>query len=157
MFKKRNTESSKADFEVSKTKENNSENSKSASQSPSTLENSASQSPSEVLTAEDVKELEPLYRDVVLAIKQVYDPEIPVNVYDLGLIYELVISKSHDVYIKMTFTAPTCPMADQVLSEVQLGVEDVPGVRSCKIDLVFEPEWDQSMLSEEAKLELGID
>ena len=68
-----------------------------------------------VLTAEDVKELTPLYSNVILALKQVYDPEIPVNIYDLGLIYDLTISKSRDVYILMTFTAPNCPMADQVL------------------------------------------
>ncbi len=66
----------------------------------------------DVLTAEDAKELAPLYDNVVLALKQVYDPEIPVNIYDLGLIYELVINKKHEAFIKMTFTAPTCPMAD---------------------------------------------
>lgn len=111
----------------------------------------------EVLTAEDVQALAPLYSNVVLALKQVYDPEIPVNIYDLGLIYELTINKDHDVFIEMTFTAPNCPMADQVLAEVKASVEDVPGVRSCQIDLVFEPAWDQSMLSEEARVELGMD
>lgn len=111
----------------------------------------------EVLTAEDAKALAPLYSDVVLALKQVYDPEIPVNIYDLGLIYELNINKEHEVRIQMTFTAPNCPMADQVLMEVQESVEDVPGVKSCTIDLVFEPAWDRSMLSEEARIELGLD
>lgn len=111
----------------------------------------------DVLTAEDVQALAPLYSNVVLALKQVYDPEIPVNIYDLGLIYELTINKDHDVFIEMTFTAPNCPMADQVLAEVKASVEDVPGVRSCQIDLVFEPAWDQSMLSEEARVELGMD
>lgn len=111
----------------------------------------------EVLTAEDVKELAPLYENVVLAIKQVYDPEIPVNVYDLGLIYELNISKSREVYIKMTFTAPNCPMADEVIAEVQRSVQDVPGIKGCSIDLVFEPAWDQSMLSDEARVILGYD
>ena len=110
-----------------------------------------------VLTAEDVQALAPLYSDVVLAIKQVYDPEIPVNIYDLGLIYELVISKEHEVFIEMTFTAPNCPMADQVIAELKTQVEDVPGVKACHIDLVFEPAWDQSMLSEEARVELGFD
>ncbi len=75
---------------------------------------------SEVLSAEDVKALAPLYDNVVLALKQVYDPEIPVNIYDLGLIYELVINKNHEAFIKMTFTAPNCPMADEVLEEVGL-------------------------------------
>ncbi len=111
----------------------------------------------EVLTAEDVKELQPLYAAVISAIKEVYDPEIPVNVYDLGLIYELTINKAHEVSILMTFTAPNCPMADQVLSEVQQGVEEVPGVTKCSIELTFEPEWDRSMLSEEARVELGLD
>lgn len=111
----------------------------------------------EVLTAEDVKELAPLYENVVLAIKQVYDPEIPVNVYDLGLIYELNINKRHEVYIKMTFTAPNCPMADEVINEVKTSVEDVPGISGCEIELVFDPVWDQSMLSDEARVILGYD
>ena len=111
----------------------------------------------EVLSAEDVKELAPLYEAVVLAIKQVYDPEIPVNVYDLGLIYELTINKEREVYIKMTFTAPTCPMAEEVIAEVKASVEDTPGIKSCEIELVFEPAWDQSMLSDEAKVILGYD
>ena len=111
----------------------------------------------EVLTPQDVKELAPLYEDVVLALKQVYDPEIPVNIYDLGLVYELQINKDHEVSIQMTFTAPNCPMADEVLAEVQRSVEDVPGIKSCKIDLVFEPVWDQSMLSDEARVALGWD
>lgn len=112
---------------------------------------------SEVLSAEDVKALAPLYDNVVLALKQVYDPEIPVNIYDLGLIYDLVISKSREAYIKMTFTAPNCPMADEVLDEVQRNVSDVPGIKSCNVELVFDPAWDQSMLSDEARLELGLD
>ena len=110
-----------------------------------------------VLSAEDVKELAPLYDAVVLALKQVYDPEIPVNIYDLGLIYELNIRKSRLVYIKMTFTAPNCPMADEVMADVKSNVEDVPGVTGCEIDLVFEPAWDQSMLSDEARVILGYD
>lgn len=111
----------------------------------------------EVLTAEDAKALAPLYTDVIKALKQVYDPEIPVNIYDLGLIYELVINKEHDVAIKMTFTAPNCPMADEVMAEVKTSVEDVSGIKSCNIELVFEPVWDKSMLSEEARLDLGLD
>ena len=111
----------------------------------------------EILTAEDVKALAPLYEDVVLALKQVYDPEIPVNIYDLGLVYELNINKKHQVYIKMTFTAPNCPMADEVIAEVKRSVEDVKGIESCEIELTFEPVWDQSMLSDEAKVILGMD
>ena len=111
----------------------------------------------EVLTAEDVKELQPLYAAVIAALKEVYDPEIPVNIYDLGLVYELTINKAHEVSILMTFTAPNCPMADQVMMEVQQGVEDVPGVTKCTIELTFEPAWDRSMLSEEARVDLGLD
>lgn len=111
----------------------------------------------EVLTPEDVKRLAPLYDAVILALKQVYDPEIPVNIYDLGLIYELVISKNQEVSIKMTFTAPNCPMADEVLSEVRHSVELTPGVRKCDIELTFDPVWDQSMLSDEARVALGWD
>lgn len=111
----------------------------------------------EILTPEDVKALAPLYDDVILSLKQVYDPEIPVNIYDLGLIYELTISKEHEVFIKMTFTAPNCPMADEVLAEVKHSVEDTPGVKSCEIELTFDPVWDQSMLSDEARVALGLD
>ena len=111
----------------------------------------------EVLTAEDVKALQPLYAAVIAALKEVYDPEIPVNIYDLGLVYELTINKAREVSILMTFTAPNCPMADQVMMEVQQGVEDVPGVTKCTIELTFEPAWDRSMLSEEARVELGLD
>ena len=111
----------------------------------------------EILTPEDVKELAPLYEDVVLALKQVYDPEIPVNIYDLGLVYELHIDKARKVYIKMTFTAPNCPMADEGIAEVQHSVEDTPGVSGCEIELVWDPVWDQSMLSDEARVALGWD
>ena len=111
----------------------------------------------EILSASDVKELAPLYENVVLAIKQVFDPEIPVNIYDLGLIYELNISKDHDVYIKMTFTAPNCPMADEVIADLRHNVENTPGVKSVTIDLVFDPAWDMSMLSDEARVDLGLD
>ena len=110
-----------------------------------------------VLTAEDVAALQPLYADVILALKQVYDPEIPVNIYDLGLIYELNIDKARKVSILMTFTAPNCPMADEVMHEVEESVKRVPGVTGCHIDLTFEPVWDRSMLSEEARVDLGLD
>ena len=111
----------------------------------------------EILNAEDVKELAPLYEKVVLALKQVYDPEIPVNIYDLGLIYELNINKQHEAFVRMTFTAPNSPMADEIMAEVQRCVADVPGITKCEIELTFEPAWDQSMLSDEAKVELGMD
>ena len=102
----------------------------------------------------DVMSLE---RDIIIALRQVYDPEIPVNIYDLGLIYELKVDEEHNVYIQMTLTAPNCPMADYVVDQVRTAVEDVPGVVSATIDLVFEPVWDKSRMSEEALVELGLD
>ena len=111
----------------------------------------------DILTAEDVQELQPLYSAVIAAIKEVYDPEIPVNIYDLGLIYELTINKAREVFILMTFTAPNCPMADQVFQEVEESVKAVPGVTGCKIEITFDPVWDRSMLSDEARVELGLD
>lgn len=98
-----------------------------------------------------------LERDIIIALRQVYDPEIPVNVYDLGLIYELKADEEHNVYIKMTLTAPNCPMADYVVDQVKTAVQDVPGVVDVNIDLVFEPVWDKSRMSEEALIELGLD
>lgn len=99
---------------------------------------------------------ESLMRDVVRSLRQVYDPEIPVNIYDLGLIYNLTIDDNHKVFVKMTLTAPNCPMADQLLEDVNDAVKDVPGVVDVAIELVFEPEWDKSRMSEEAMLELGL-
>lgn len=109
-----------------------------------------------VLTEEEKENLMRLERDVIMALRQVYDPEIPVNVYDLGLIYEIRVDEDHDVYIQMTLTAPNCPMADYVVEQVKTAVEDVPGVVSARIDLVFEPVWDKSRMSEEALVELGL-
>ena len=94
---------------------------------------------------------------IVAMLKTVYDPEIPVNVYDLGLIYEIRVNEEHEVYIQMTLTAPNCPMADYVVAQVKDAVEDVPGVVSVEIDLVWEPVWDKSRMSEEALVELGLD
>ena len=112
---------------------------------------------SQVLSADDVKELAPLYENVVMALKQVYDPEIPVNIYDLGLIYEININKDHKAYIRMTFTAPNCPMADMVISDAKTCVEDVPGITGCDIELVFEPAWNTSMMTDEARVALNMD
>ena len=98
-----------------------------------------------------------LEKDIILALRQVYGPEIPVNVYDLGLIYELVVSEEHEVKITMTLTAPNCPMAEYVVQQVKEAVEDVPGVIKADIQLVFEPVWDKSRMSEEALVELGLD
>lgn len=97
-----------------------------------------------------------LTRNVVRALKQVYDPEIPVNVYDLGLIYQIDIDDNQKVYIKMTLTAPNCPMADMLIENVNEAVKDVPGVTDVAIEIVFDPPWDKSRMSEEALLELGL-
>jgi cysteine desulfuration protein SufE len=98
-------------------------------------------------------ELEP---DIIAALRNVYDPEIPVNVYDLGLIYEIQADADGVVFVKMTLTAPNCPIADDVVAQVQEAVADVPGVKEVQVDLVFEPEWTTDRMSEEAKLELGM-
>ena len=92
-----------------------------------------------------------------MALRQVYDPEIPVNVYDLGLIYGISVDDDHKVDIKMTLTAPNCPIADVVVESVAEAVRDVPGVTDVAIELVFEPEWNKDMMSEEARLELGLE
>lgn len=97
-----------------------------------------------------------LEANIVMALRQVYDPEIPVNVYDLGLIYEIVVDEDHRVDITMTLTAPNCPIADIVVDSVATAVRDVPGVTDVAINLVFEPEWNKDMMSDEAKLELGL-
>ena len=106
---------------------------------------------------EEKEQIMKIERDIIMALRQVYDPEIPVNVYDLGLIYEIKVNEDHEVYIQMTLTAPNCPMADYVMEQVKTAVQDVPGVVSVKIDLVFEPVWDKSRMSEEALVELGLD
>ena len=94
---------------------------------------------------------------IVDVIKTVYDPEIPVNIYDLGMIYKIDVKDDRDVDVDMTFTAPNCPAADFILEDVRTKIESVEGVKSVNVHLVFEPAWDQSMMSEEARVELGLD
>lgn len=94
---------------------------------------------------------------IVDILKTVYDPEIPVNIYDLGLIYKIDVKEDATVDIDMTFTAPTCPAADFILEDVRQKVDTLEGVKGATVNLVFEPVWDQSMLSDEAKLELGLE
>ena len=93
---------------------------------------------------------------IVTMLKTVYDPEIPVNIYDLGLIYKVDIDEEHNVRIDMTSTAPNCPAADFILEDVRQKIESIDGVKSVEVNLVFEPEWDRDMMTEEAKLELGM-
>ena len=92
-----------------------------------------------------------LEEKIVAMLKTVYDPEIPVNVYDLGLIYKIDVTDDFNVGIDMTLTAPNCPAADFIMEDIS-----IEGVASATINLVFEPEWDKDMMSEEAKLELGF-
>lgn len=105
------------------------------------------------MTAEERTSIEERIVDV---LKTVYDPEIPVNIYDLGLIYKVELKDNGDVDIDMTFTAPSCPAADFIVEDVRQKVDAVKGVRNASVNLVFEPVWDQSMMTEEAKVELGF-
>ncbi len=93
---------------------------------------------------------------VVKMLKTVYDPEIPVNVYDLGLIYGIDVSDSGNVKIDMTLTAPNCPASDFIVEDIRMKVESIEGVTGADVNIVFEPEWTQDMMTEEAKLELGL-
>lgn len=94
-------------------------------------------------------------KNIVLALKQVFDPEIPVNIYDLGMIYEIKVDENHKAFIKMTLTAPNCPMVDDLLQQVHDAVSDVPTIEDVAIELTFDPPWDKSRMSEEALLQLG--
>lgn len=98
----------------------------------------------------------PLYDQIVEACRTVYDPEIPVNIYDLGLVYTIEISGEGDVAIAMSLTAPGCPVAGEMPGWVAEAVEPIPGVRQVDVELVWEPQWGMDMMSDEARLELGF-
>ena len=93
---------------------------------------------------------------IVEVLKTVYDPEIPVDIYNLGLIYRIELHDDGTLYVDMTLTAPNCPAADFIVEDVRITLDGVPGVTEAKVNLVFDPEWDKDMMSEEAKLELGF-
>ena len=97
-----------------------------------------------------------LEAEIVRVLKNIYDPEIPVNIYDLGLIYDINVDKQNNVEITMTLTAPNCPLADQILMEVRGHIGMINGIKGVNINLVFDPPWDKTMMSEEALLELGL-
>ena len=97
-----------------------------------------------------------LEEKIVEMIKTVYDPEIPVNIYDLGLIYRIEVKEDNSVDIDMTLTAPNCPAADFMMEDVKQKVESIESVGAVNLNLVFEPEWSQDLMTEEAKLELGF-
>ncbi len=105
------------------------------------------------MTPEEILKVE---QEIVLTLKNIYDPEIPVNIYDLGLIYELDYTPDGTAEIRMTLTAPNCPMADMLVEDVNVQVGKVPGVKSVNVVLTFDPVWDRSMMSEEALLELNM-
>lgn len=93
---------------------------------------------------------------IIEVLKTVYDPEIPVNVYDLGLIYKVELDEDNNAVIDMTLTAPGCSLADFIVEDVRMRVEGIEQIKSVTVNLVFEPEWNKDMMSEEAKLELGF-
>ena len=100
--------------------------------------------------------IKPLEERVVDVLKTCFDPEIPVNIYDLGLIYEVKVIEGNDVYVKMTLTSPACPVAETLPPDVEQKIKDIPDVNNAKVEITFDPPWDKEMMSEEAKLELGM-
>ncbi len=110
--------------------------------------------PAEPLTWEQIEDLR---QRIIAALCTCFDPEIPVNIYELGLIYDITIAPTGAVAIRMTLTSPACPVAGTLPPEVQRKIEALPGVASAKVDVVWEPPWDKSRMSEAAKLQLGID
>jgi len=97
-----------------------------------------------------------LYENVVAALKEIFDPEIPVNIYDLGLIYGVEVDAESAVVVTMTLTTPHCPVAESMPAEVEMRVAAVPGVRDAEVNLVWDPAWDPAKMSDEARLELGM-
>ena len=102
------------------------------------------------------EELQKIGEEVVKVICKIYDPEIPVNIYDLGLIYDIEVSEEHDVKITMTLTSPNCPVAESLPLEIEEKVQVISDVNKVNVEITFEPTWTKEMMSEEAKLELGM-
>ena len=119
---------------------------------PDYLEGFLAQKPAAIPAGEPGGEI---YDNVIAALKEIYDPEIPVNIYDLGLIYGVDIVDDHAV-VTMTLTTPHCPVAESMPSEVEMRVNSVPGIRDAEVNLVWDPAWDPSKMTDEAKLELGM-
>lgn len=97
-----------------------------------------------------------LEKDIIEMLKSIFDPEIPVDIYELGLIYEVKLDDNANAFIQMTLTSPSCPVAESLPAEVEQKAASVEGVKSAKVEITFEPPWTQDMMSEEAKLELGF-
>jgi len=104
----------------------------------------------------DAEKASALTPQIVKALSTVFDPEIPVNIYELGLIYEIIVDRTSAVGIRMTLTAPACPAAQSLPAEVRRKVAEVPGVTDVKVDIVWEPPWDRDRMSEAARLQLGL-
>ena len=104
----------------------------------------------------NTQEIQETEARIITVLKSVFDPEIPVNIYDLGLIYEVSVDDNQVAHITMTLTAPNCPMAEDLVEEVKYKVAGTRGVKECDLKLTFNPPWDRNMLSDEAKLELGF-
>jgi len=104
----------------------------------------------------NTQEIQETEARIITVLKSVFDPEIPVNIYDLGLIYEIRLDDEQVAHITMTLTAPNCPMAEDLVEEVKYKVAGTRGVKECDLKLTFNPPWDKEMLSDEAKLELGL-
>ena len=117
------------------------------------LEGFLSQKPAKAAPAEAGGDL---YEAVIDALKEIYDPEIPVNIYDLGLIYDVEITPEHHAKVKMTLTTPHCPVAESMPGEVELRIGAVPGIGDAEVELVWDPPWDPQKMTDEAKLELGM-
>jgi FeS assembly SUF system protein len=100
--------------------------------------------------------VKPLRDRVIDVLKSCYDPEIPVDIYELGLIYEVRVDPGNDVYVKMTLTSPACPVAETLPPEVEQKIRNMPDVNNAKVEITFDPPWDKDMMSEEARLELGM-
>lgn len=94
--------------------------------------------------------------EVIDALRSCFDPEIPVNIYDLGLVYEINVASSGEVTVRMTLTSPNCPVAESLPAEVDEKIKTLPGVKTARVEVVFDPPWDPSMMSEAARLELGM-
>ena len=97
-----------------------------------------------------------LETEIVRVLKNIYDPEIPVNIYDLGLIYEVDVDEDKNVLLTMTLTAPNCPVADHLISDINRQLNEIEGVKKATVNVTFDPPWDESMMTDEAKLELGL-
>lgn len=97
-----------------------------------------------------------LENQIIQVIKTVYDPEIPVDIFELGLIYEIHIEENYDVKVIMTLTSPSCPSAEEIPGEVERKIRGMQGINDVKVEITFDPAWDKDMMSEEAKLELGF-